>query len=224
MMAEAKGSDAPITLILIHRVISRGLEECIRFTRIYARDGYPDPETGAGFALYLRTLTGVLYLHHSAEDVVAFPFLDEKLPGYLPIDSLITDHEQMEHYLEEMTPLLDKLHGEGGESSTLLAVLDILTKLVEIWPGHIDIEETISLTKLQTVASGEEITIWLQEMGQHRPEGGPPDPLSMPFILYNLSAEDRAIMAQFIPPAVTEELVPVVWKDQWAPMKPFMLE
>jgi hypothetical protein len=46
----------------------------------------------------------------------------------------------------------------------------------------------------------------------------------VPFILYNLSAEDRAIMAQQMPPAVSQELVPIVWKEQWAPMVPFLLD
>ena len=46
----------------------------------------------------------------------------------------------------------------------------------------------------------------------------------LPFILYNLSAEDRAIMAQHVPPFVTQELVPGVWKGHWAPMKPFLLD
>jgi hypothetical protein len=61
-------------------------------------------------------------------------------------------------------------------------------------------------------------------MGQHRPEGAPPDPVALPFILHNLSAEDRAIMAQFMPPIVSQELVPKAWKENWAPMKPFLLD
>ena len=34
---------------------------------------------------------------------------------------------------------------------------------------------------------------------------------------------DRAYMAGEMPPIISQELVPVVWKDQWAPMKPFLL-
>jgi hypothetical protein len=30
-------------------------------------------------------------------------------------------------------------------------------------------------------------------------------------------------MAQQMPPVVSQELVPVAWKEQWAPMKPFLL-
>jgi len=57
------------------------------------------------------------------------------------------------------------------------------------------------------------------------PSGGAaPDLVALPFILYNLSVEDREIMAQHMPPVVIQELVPVVWKEHWEPMKPFLLD
>jgi len=222
-MMETKGADAPITLILIHRVITRGLEVCIRYTETFAREGYPDPMTGAGFALYLRMLASALHQHHSAEDKIAFPFLREKLPD-LPLDVLTVEHAQMATILEEMSPTLDRLHGEDREGRDLLDTYAALTRLAEIWPGHIDVEETnISVTRLEAVAGAKELASWLEEMGQYHPEDAPPDPVALPFILYNLSVEDRAIMAQHMPPVVTQELVPVVWKEHWAPMKPFLL-
>jgi len=223
-MTDARDSDAPISLILIHRVISRGLEVGTRYTETFARERYPDAATGAGFALYLQMLAGTLHVHHSAEDKIAFPFLRPRLPD-LPFDALTAEHEQMTAILEEMAPSLEQLHGEAGEGSALTAAHGALTRLAEIWPGHIDIEETsFSVKRLQVVASAEEIAGWLQEMGRHRPEGTPPDPVLLPFILYNLSAEDRAIMAQQMPPAVSQELVPIVWKEHWAPMVPFLLD
>jgi len=32
------------------------------------------------------------------------------------------------------------------------------------------------------------------------------------------------MVASRMPSDITEQLVPVTWKDQWAPMKPFLLE
>ena len=224
IMTEAKNSDAPITLVLIHRVLSRSLEVGIRYTEAFAREGYPDPATGAGLALYLRTLAGTLHIHHSAEDEVAFPLLREKFPE-LSLDILIAEHVQMAAILEEMAPAVDQLQGEAGEGTALFAVHGALAKLAEIWPRHIDVEETdFSVKRLESVLSAEELASWLQEMGQHRPVGAPPDPVALPFVLYNLPTEDRAIMAQQMPPAVSQELVPVVWKEHWAPMRPFLLE
>jgi hypothetical protein len=51
-----------------------------------------------------------------------------------------------------------------------------------------------------------------------------PDYLVVPFVLYNLSPEQRAILAAEMPPIVTQQLVPIAWKAQWEPMSPFLLE
>ncbi|NIV30820.1 MAG: hypothetical protein GWN58_15400, partial [Anaerolineae bacterium] len=138
-MTKSRTWDPPITLVLVHNAISRGLSTGIQHAESFAREGYPDQSTGAGFALYLRTLAGVLHLHHSAEDEIAFPFLRERLPD-LPFEALIHEHERMEATLHELTPLLDKLHGETGEGATLQAVRGALVELSGIWPGHIDVE------------------------------------------------------------------------------------
>ena len=223
-MIESRTSDPPIALVLIHNAISRGLTTGIQYAESFARDGYPDRATGAGFALYLRTLAGVLHLHHSAEDEIAFPFLREKLPD-LPFEDLIAEHERMEDILQELTPNLGKLHGEAGEEAKLQAVRGALAELADIWPGHIDVEEKgVSVERLEAMVGAEALASWLAEMGQHRTEGAPPDPVALPFILYSLPAGERAIMAAQMPPAVSQELVPGAWKEQWAPMKPFLLD
>ncbi|MFN2218495.1 MAG: hemerythrin domain-containing protein [Anaerolineae bacterium] len=223
-MTEWKGADPPISLVLIHRVITRGLEVGMRHAASFARDGYAGPAAGAGFALYLRALAGVLHQHHSGEDEIAFPFLRERLPG-LPLDALIAEHVQMASVLEEMTPLLDMLKGQAGEGAALEAAGEALARLAKIWPGHIGVEETIiSMKRLGTVAGAEELAAWLASMARHRPEGAAPDAVTVPFVLYNLSPEDRAIMAKNMPPLITQELVPGPWLAQWAPMKPFLLD
>ena len=223
-MIESIKSDPPVALVLIHNAISRGLDVGGQQAALLAREGYPDRTTGAGFALYLRTLAGVLHLHHSAEDEIAFPFLRETLPD-LPFEALIHEHERMETILQELAPLLDKLQGESGEEATLQAVHGALAELDELWPGHIDVEERgISVKRLEALVGAEALAGWLAEMGQHRTEGAPPDPVALPFILYNLPADERAIMAAGMPPAVSQELMPGVWKEHWAPMKPFLLD
>jgi hypothetical protein len=223
-MTKSRAWDPPIALVLIHNAISRGLGMGIQYAERFARKGYPDQSTGSGFALYLRTLAGVLHLHHSAEDEIGFPFLRESLPD-LPFEALIHEHERMEVTLEKLGPLLDKLHGEAGEEATLQAAREALAELAEIWPGHIDAEEKgISVKRLEALVGAEALAGWLAEMGQHRTEGAPPDPVALPFILYNLPADERAMMASRMPPAVSQELVPGVWKEQWAPMKPFLLD
>jgi hypothetical protein len=52
---------------------------------------------------------------------------------------------------------------------------------------------------------------------------GPAERL-VPFVLYNLSPDDRAVMVAAMPPNVLTELVPIAWADDWRPMKPFLLD
>lgn len=223
-MTQPKYPEAPASLVLIHRVLSRAFEVGLQYTEAYAREGVPDPATGAGLALYLSTLAGTLHIHHSGEDEIAFPFLQDKLPD-VPVDTLVAEHHQMEAVLDELHPVLDRLRHNPEDGAALEAAHGALTRLAEIWPRHIDVEEsTISVPRLLATITEEELGRWLQQMGQHRPEGAPPDPLTVPFILYNLSPEDRALMAGQMPPVVSQELVPGPWKEHWAPMKPFLLD
>jgi hypothetical protein len=48
--------------------------------------------------------------------------------------------------------------------------------------------------------------------------------LAVPFLLYNVESDDRAHFFAVMPPEITQQLVPVVWKDEWASMKPFLLD
>ena len=51
-----------------------------------------------------------------------------------------------------------------------------------------------------------------------------PHYLVVPFMLYNLEPVPRSMLASRLPSEMTDQLVPVVWKDRWASMKPFLLE
>ncbi len=51
-----------------------------------------------------------------------------------------------------------------------------------------------------------------------------PEYLVIPFVLYNLTGQDRTMIEQVMPPLVTQQLVPGAWKEKWAPMKPFLFD
>jgi hypothetical protein len=42
-------------------------------------------------------------------------------------------------------------------------------------------------------------------------------------LLYNLHEQDRQVFSQGMPAEVLQNLVPIVWKDKWASMAPFLL-
>jgi hypothetical protein len=61
------------------------------------------------------------------------------------------------------------------------------------------------------------------QLGEHSQKHSGPLELVVPFMLYNLSAEDRDDFSRAMPAEVTQKLVPVVWKEKWEPMRPFFL-
>jgi hypothetical protein len=62
-----------------------------------------------------------------------------------------------------------------------------------------------------------------KQFAEHGRQHMAPGSLVVPFLLYNLSVEERAIFARPMPFFLTRVLVPVVWRKRWAPMKPFLL-
>jgi hemerythrin-like domain-containing protein len=189
----------------------------------FARDGFPDAATKAGFVSYVRSLVSVLNAHHLAEDEVAFPYLLDRLPD-APFAILTEDHRRMESLLEEIAESIDEVEEDADASAALSDLNGGITWLTNLWEPHIRVEEEqLSPEKAEEVMDAEEQGQLSQQIAKHGQENSGPDYLVVPFVLYNLSKPDRAIMAQAMPPAVTQELVPGVWKEQWAPMKPFLL-
>ena len=202
------GSD----LVRIHKVITRALEVSIQTTR-----GSVPEEYREGFAKYIRALTILLHAHHSGEDELAFPFWREKLPDG-PFDVLIAQHQQMIFELDQLEHWL-----EAGAPAGVEELHQVLAELSTLWHAHIDMEEatvgTENSFKYLTPAENAQLAKQLSEHGQGRSR---PAELVMPFIVYNLSAEDRAEFIKLLPPIMMQQLIPMAWKAAWAPMKPFL--
>jgi hypothetical protein len=62
-----------------------------------------------------------------------------------------------------------------------------------------------------------------QKASAHSAANAQPASLSVPFLLYNLEGEDRSHFVSIMPSELTQQLVPIVWKDEWAAMKLFLL-
>jgi hypothetical protein len=94
-----------------------------------------------------------------------------------------------------------------------------------LWQPHIGIEEVVFSPEVAAeVMTVPETIEMAQKAAAHSAQHSEPAPLSIPFLLYNLEGDDRAHFVAVLPPELTQQLVPVVWKDEWAPMKPFLLE
>jgi hemerythrin-like domain-containing protein len=199
-MSQPSAPNIAADLVRIHRVITRGLEVSIQHSRTPL-----DPATVSGFVIYAQTAAWVLHGHHVSEDQAAFPFFRQKQID-APYLLLVAEHGQMQAILNEVAPALDRLAGEPGDPHIQREEVHLTAQVIA---AAISVEEQINLA---------------QQFAQHAQQNSGPAYLAVPFVLYNLSPEDRAGMLRVMPPEVTQHLVPVVWKDQWAPMRPFLLD
>jgi hypothetical protein len=210
-------------LLRIHKVLSRGLIVAVERGQGFIQSGFPDPGMRTGYALYIQGLAAVLDGHHLSEDEIAFPALRDKIPS-VPYERLTRHHQEIVALLDSVKNTLPVVE-QGGDQAGLGELVDGLRKISDIWRPHIQAEEWyFSPEALDAVMSPEEQGIVSAAMGKYSQEHAVPGYLALPFVLFNLEAGDRAVMAASLPTTVVEELIPKVWKEQWAPMKPFLLE
>jgi hypothetical protein len=185
--------------------------------------GFPDPGIRLGYADYIRSLAIVLDAHHLGEDEVAFPALQKVLP-LAPYKHLAATHQEVVVLLAALNQAVAGMAGPGVETSLPL-VVEGLRKITAVWAPHIRMEESIfSHEALSEVMDPQEQARLSGAMGKHSQEHATPGYLALPFVLFNLNGEDRASMAATLPATVMDELILKAWKEQWAPMKPFLLE
>ena len=211
------------TLATIHKVITRGLEVTGSHSQSFAEEGLSDASLRSGFISYARTFVNLTHAHHDTEDVLIFPYAQEKMPG-TAFDLLIGQHREIAALLDEMNAAIDEAEKSPQAPEPLSRVSRLATQIGAIWHPHIGEEESIfSAERVDPVVTPEEQGSLMQQAAQHGMSHAGPDYLAAPFVLHNLEPADRAYMAGEMPPIISQELVPVVWKDQWAPMKPFLL-
>jgi hemerythrin-like domain-containing protein len=208
----------------IHKVITRALEVIVAQGQVFAREGYPDQAVQAGFASYVLSFESILHAHHLTEEELAFPHFREKIPEE-PFDLLLVQHSEIAMLVYEIRDLLGSHENPHLDVGSLKELVQVVTKIDQIWHPHIRIEENIfSPEKISRLANAEEQTLLSRQFAEHSQKHSSPDYLVTPFILYNLSPADRLVISQLMPPIVTQQLVPIVWKEKWRPMQPFLLE
>ena len=222
-MSELRKPNIGADLVHIHSIITRALDVSIEHSQSFAQEGYPDESTREGFVSYVQTLVSVLHAHHLTEDDLAFPYFREKLPD-VPFDLLTAQHQEMEPILDEIKAAIEEVAADAQAGESLNDLNRALTKIAGIWRPHIQREEDhLSAEKADALLDTEEHIRLGKMFAEHNQEHAGPDYLVVPFMLYNLPAEDRAIMSQAMPPIVIQQLVPVAWREKWAPMSPFLL-
>ncbi len=211
--------NAGTDLIRIHKVITRA----ITVSNWYSRASGPEQALREGFQSYERALVISLNAHHLGEDEIVFPFIENKVIE-TSFKQLRDDHRKIEGLLKEMSDWIEK-GSAAWDASALTELNKTITKLEKLWYAHIALEEEhIGPKALEHLISYEENVLLGEQIGAHAQQHAQPAELVLPFMLYNMPADDRAVMAQGLPPVVVDQFIPIAWKATWEPMQPFLLD
>lgn len=222
-MSQLKQVNIGNSLIALHRIITRGINVTAENSQLFAHNGIPDTYTGAGFICYVQSLISVLSSHHKTEDDLAFPYMRNLIPD-APYDGLAAEHRQIAAIVAGMDVVLQKVESDEQLPMALNDLHSTIISIQRIWHPHIQKEEdNFSVRKLAELIDPEEHKRLNHLFTEHSRELTSPDYLIVPFMLYNISGDDRAIISEEMPPVVTQDLVPGVWKDKWEPMRSFLL-
>lgn len=210
-------------LLRIHAVITRGLKVATEHSQSFAQQGCPDITRREGFIGYVRCFVSVLDAHHQLEDQMVFPYFRDKFPD-APYELLMTQHRSLVPILDQMKTVIGEAAAHTAGSEFFNKIYQQLRSIEELWHPHIRIEEDhFTVDRVGARIDPEEQLRMSGLFAEHGRQHTGPDFLVVPFLLYNLPPEERSILAAEMPPIVTEQLVPVVWKEKWEPMKPFLL-
>jgi hypothetical protein len=124
--------------------------------------------------------------------------------------------------LNEINLALEKYEKKGEFETELRKVENALARLNEGWPYHIQPETDEFINKADALVPVEEQLRLVRQFSEYVLKNALPLHLTVPFMLYNLSVEDREVFSQGMPAEVIQNL-PVVWKEKWESMKPFLL-
>ena len=204
-------------LLMIHRIITRGLSTSIRKCDEYIGKQGISPEELKGFSMYVSALRRVTNAHHLTEDEIAYPYFKDNIKA--PYDRLTDDHHTIAYILVEIEKCLP-----GISSGGLDKLREVLYKFEKQWGPHIRIEEdNFTVEKVQVIAGQKEQKELADKIGKHSSKNSGPAPLTVPFLIYNLEEKDRETFMMNFPWIVKKVIVPVIWKNQWKPMSPFLL-
>ena len=222
-MSDTIQADLAGDLQRVHRVATRAIQVSLDHAQQFSQGGFPDDATRSGYYNYVQCLSTLLHAHHSGEDEIAFPQLQIRMPT-APVDELCVDHEKMQVILNKINRLLDRVNAGERDAAILAELSHELDQLSKMWSSHIHLEEDVfSYKKVRQVFKDVEQLDLSQQMSEHSQKLASGNIQFMPFFLYNLAPEDRAVMERLMPPVLINELIPKVWRAQWSSMDPFLL-
>lgn len=210
-------------LIRIHTVITRAIEVSIEKSIDFLEQKKVENNLKEGFINYLKSLEALLHSHHIVEDDKIFPYF-QNLGLNAPYEIMASQHEQLLPILDQFKDSINQLNLDFTNTRKIEILLEKLQLLQSAWIPHYQLEEEYCNNQnISNLINEEEQIKLCHEFGEYAAKHIKEDYLVIPFILYNLSFEQRNLMAEVFPPIVTEKLVPYEWKEKWQSMSPFLL-
>jgi len=221
-MSNQPESNIAISFSNIHNIITRGLKVSYESVQRVLQRGLEGEESREVFFNFIRAHTSVMNAHHLTEDEIVFPYFRDKLPE-APFDSLTYYHHLMVIVLDEINLAVDKCAHEDQLETELTNIEKALAQLNDDWPYHIQPETDEFINLADAVIPVEEQLSLVRLFAEYDLKNAVPHYLTVPFMLYNLPQDDRVVFSQGMPAEVVQNLVPVVWKEKWEAMKPYLL-
>lgn len=222
-MVNENQEDVGEEIIRFHRIITHSLEIVTQKVKKYLENGKIEDETRDGFLKYLQSFSIVVDAHHALENEKIFPYFENKLAD-APYDRLVNQHKMFLKSLTEINGAVNNIKSNINEFDSLNSIKTSLRMIEKMWGPHMKIEEGNIYGRVGSLNLGpDENNKLKKEYFKFIMEHGEPLNLVIPFVLYNLSPEDRVVEEGLIPDE-TKKLIETDWKDEWVSMKPFMLE
>ena len=117
--------------------------------------GFQGEKTRDGFFNYVRSLTSVMNAHHLTEDDIAFPYFRDKLPE-ADFDDWTYWHGKMAEDLDEINLAVEKCEKKDEFETELRIIENVLARLNEGWPYHIQPETDDFINKADALVPVEE--------------------------------------------------------------------
>jgi hypothetical protein len=125
--------------------------------------------------------------------------------------------------LDATKAAVEKIEKDDGPEAALKDLETALVWLNNAWRPHIRSETLEFINKADGLVSVEEQLRLVKLFAEHSQKNAVPPYLTVPFVLFNLPAEERQVFSQGMPEELLQNLVPVVWKNKWESMMPFFL-
>jgi len=210
--------------IKLHKVMTRGISVSLENINKFLKIGALEKLSRQGFLNYVQSFSWVLHGHHMVEDEKIFPYFKDKLPE-VPYNHLIKEHKIFNQGLKEINSATNNLKSNNDELQSIKLLKSGFDKLDNIWDNHIQIENSQLYGKMRGLNMDPEDMLKIEnESRAFFQDHSGPGYMVIPFVLFNLSLDDRKVITQGFPDVVTSKLLFGDWKDKWISMQPFMLE